>query len=566
MAIHTTHTSYQESHAKSHKGTAMRTKLSLLVLSSFILLSCFSLAETGFSQDIPGNKPERLEWLKDAGFGMFIHWSMDSQLGSVISHSLVGASDDYVERYFNELPQTFNPKKYDPEDWVVLAKLAGMKYVVFTTKHHSGFCMWDTETTDFNIMHTPYGKDIVADYVRACRKHGLAVGFYFSPEDFRFLHQNGIMIARNTPEADPNGNEAYLEYLQAQIRELMTRYGDIDVVFFDGKGSESLKQICWEIHPGLLVTRGAINTPEQTLPGVFSDEPWEACVTMGTQWQYKPTHDDYKSGTRLIELLIETRAKGGSLLLNVGPKPDGELPIEQEARLREMALWNFINKEAVEGVRPWIISNEENIWYTRKGNTVYAFLTKLGVWDKGERKAFVLGTVKATENTTISILGQSGKHIEYMPSTFDISAQWNQADDGLHISVVRAQRVYNNTKWHNPVVVKLENVEPALVVPRFETTGEENAAHGSAVLTGRLSDIGDADMVEAGFEYRVYPGFAEDLYFEEWEYTEMVRMSSNGAFEMKIDGLEKGVVYQFRAVIQHPLVKMYGNIRRFTAD
>ena len=132
------------------------------------------------------NKPERLEWLQDAGFGMFVHWSMDSQLGSVISHSMVGASDDYLNRFINELPKTFNPKRFDAEELAILAKLAGMKYIVFTAKHHSGFCMWDTKTTDFNIMNTLYKRDIVADYVKAARKHGLAVGFYYSPEDFWF--------------------------------------------------------------------------------------------------------------------------------------------------------------------------------------------------------------------------------------------------------------------------------------------------------------------------------------------------------------------------------------------
>ena len=119
------------------------------------------------------NKPERLEWFRDLGFGMFIHFSYDSQLGVVISHSMVGASDDYINRFLNELPKTFNPKKFDATEIANLAKLAGMKYIVFTTKHHSGFCMWDTETTSLNIMNTPYGKDILAEYVKATREAGL---------------------------------------------------------------------------------------------------------------------------------------------------------------------------------------------------------------------------------------------------------------------------------------------------------------------------------------------------------------------------------------------------------
>ena len=381
----------------------------------FIVFTVFSIViRLPIEADEPlSNKPERLEWLQDAGFGMFVHWSMDSQLGSVISHSMVGASDDYLKRFINELPKTFNPKRFDPEELAVLAKLAGMKYIVFTSKHHSGFCMWDTETTDFNIMNTPYNRDIVAAYVKAARKHGLAVGFYYSPEDFWFLHKHGITVTRKGPGSTPDENEEYSEYIRSHMRELMTKYGKIDVMFFDGKGSGPAKEVCWQIQPDILITRGVLSTPEQTLPGIPIETAWEACITMGTQWQYKPTNESYKSGTRLIEILIETRAKGGSLLLNVGPKPDGQLPIEQEENLREIALWNFVNGEAVHGVRPWIVTNERNIWFARKKgtNTVYAFITKILSWARGTRKSFVLKSVKASENTEVSVLGQSSKWI-----------------------------------------------------------------------------------------------------------------------------------------------------------
>jgi alpha-L-fucosidase len=133
---------------------------------------------------------------------MFIHFSFDSQLGIVISHSMAGASDDYLNRFVNELPKTFNPKDFSPGEIAALAKIAGMKYIVFTTKHHSGFCMWDTQTTEFNIMNTPYGKDLLAEYVDATREAGLAVGFFTSPEDFQFLYENGLPVSREFPE-DP---------------------------------------------------------------------------------------------------------------------------------------------------------------------------------------------------------------------------------------------------------------------------------------------------------------------------------------------------------------------------
>ena len=142
------------------------------------------------------NSEAQLEWLKDAGFGLFIHWSVDVQLGCVISHNLVGTSKDYQDRYFNELPKTFNPKQFDAEHIASLAKLMGVEYVVLTAKHHNGFCMWDTSTTDFSIMNMPYKRDIVKEFVDAVRGQGLKVGLYYSPEDFHFLYENDQPIQR----------------------------------------------------------------------------------------------------------------------------------------------------------------------------------------------------------------------------------------------------------------------------------------------------------------------------------------------------------------------------------
>ncbi len=181
-------------------------------LSGFRLLAlvCALLAAApAWAQDDPDlNRAERLEWFRDQGFGMFIHWSVDSQLGSVISHSLVGASPDYLERFFTLLPKTFNPRKFDPADWAVLAKLAGMRYVVFTTKHHSGFCMFDTATTDFGIMHTPFHRDITAEILQAFRDRGLAAGVYFSPDDFWWLYRNGKTSSASPRKCSPRPTPA----------------------------------------------------------------------------------------------------------------------------------------------------------------------------------------------------------------------------------------------------------------------------------------------------------------------------------------------------------------------
>jgi alpha-L-fucosidase len=400
------------------------------------------------------NKPEREEWFMNQGLGMFIHWGVDSQIGSVISHSMVGASDDYLDRFINDLPKSFDPKKFDPDDWARLAKLAGMEYVVFTTKHHSGFCMFETKTTDFNVMNTPYARDITRQIVQAFRRHGISVGFYFSPDDFWMLHRQGKDISRRRPEALPANNPELMAHNKAQLRELLTCYGPIDVLFIDGQ-PDGLKELAWKLQPNLVITRGQMETPEQKTPDQPMPGPWEACYTLGTQWQYKPTHEEYKSGTQLIEMLIEIRAKGGNFLLNVGPTPDGEIPFEQERRIRELALWLFINGEAIYNVRPWHVVREGDIWFTKAKNadTVYAFVTK-SAWPKGQRKTFTLKSVRATDATEIEILGQSGRVLEYQPKV-DPKATWTQDEDGLHITAMRAQRIYNNSKWPNPVVIKI---------------------------------------------------------------------------------------------------------------
>ena len=433
----------------------------VLICVNIILTGCTITNDTTKTRMVEiGNKPQREEWFMDQALGMFIHWSVDSQLGSVISHSMVGASEDYLERFENELPKSFLPKKFEPDDWARIAKLAGMKYVVFTTKHHSGFCMFKTKTTDFNIMNTPYGKDITRQIVQAFRKQGIRIGFYFSPDDFWLLHKQGKDVSRRRAEALPTNNPDLMAHNKAQIRELLTNYGPIDMLFLDGTPDE-LKQLAWQIQPDILVTRGEMKTPEQKMPDEPMPGPWEACFTLGTQWHYKPTNEDYKSGTKLIEMLIEIRAKGGNFLLNVGPTPDGEIPFEQKRRMRELALWMFVNRESIYNIRPWHVIREGDIWFTkdRDCDTVYAFITKTD-WPKGERKNFTLRNVRATDKSEIEILGQSGRVLEYQTNV-NPKASWRQDENGLQISAMRAQRLYNNTKWPNPVVIKITHAIPA---------------------------------------------------------------------------------------------------------
>ena len=185
-------------------------------------------------------------------------------------------------------------------------------------------------------------------------------------------------------------------------------------------------------------------------------------------------------GTELIDTLIETRAKGGNLLLNIGPKPDGEIAIEQEARLREIALWNFVNGEASKGVRPWVITNENNIWFTRHKDsaTVYAFLTNMDPWRLGDAKQITLRSVKITPQTRVSVLGQSDEIVEYHPGLVP-KTTWRQDAGGLHITAYRAQRLYTNRAWPNPIVLKITDAEAGLTPPEVTTAAAEwNPSNG----------------------------------------------------------------------------------------
>jgi alpha-L-fucosidase len=506
-----------------------------------------------------GNKAERLEWFRDLGFGMFIHWSVDSQTGAGISHSLVGADEAYQDKFFNELPKTFNPTRLDATEWAALAKLAGMKYVLFTAKHHSGFCMWDTDTTPFGIKHTPYKKDITRDVFDAFRAQGIAAGVYFSPEDFLWLRENKLRIERATKVVEPRNQPGLMKLAQTQLTELLGNYGKIDLLFLDGSPI-GLRDLGWKMNPDLVVTRGGIETPEQFVPGVAPEGAWESNLTMGTSWQYKPTNESYKSGGDLISTLVETRAKGGNLLLNVGPKPNGEIPVEQEDRLREVALWMMANSECIYGVRPWIITNENSYWFTKQkdADTLYVIVKDKENWNFGQWKDIVLHSVKATSKTEVSVLGQNDQSLEYrlevVPKT-----TFKQSKNGLEIRAMRAQRMYDNTKWYNPLVIKITHVEPALTPPLVETVKAVwDKQRSVAICEAEMKTLGDAKSLEVYAESRDITGLDWNERKDNWVRVPGIQVTAPGKLRIEIQGLDPNRKYEVRSVVKHPLLTRYG--------
>jgi alpha-L-fucosidase len=331
------------------------------------------------------------------------------------------------------------------------------------------------------------------------------------------------------------------------------------VLFFDGEAA-SLRQLAWKLQPNIVVTRGAMLTPEQTIPGMPFDGPWESCITMGDAWQYQPQNDHYKSGRELIRLLIETRAKGGNLLLNVGPKPNGELAIEQEERLREIAAWMFVNSDAIYATRPWIITNEGDVWFTKQkdGSALYAIVDASVPWKLGEWKDLVLHSVKATAKTEVTVLGANGEVLEYAPKVTPRTT-FHMESDGLHIRTMRSQRMQDNKQWPNPVVIRLANVEPALTPPRVKTVGYQwSDGDGAVKLDGELLDMAGAKSLVVGFEYRSIEG--EDVHSRTapWVATQTQTVTASGAFSTRVEGISRAGRYEFRAVVHHPLLALYG--------
>ena len=532
------------------------------------------------------NKPEKLEWFQDAGLGLFIHWSIDAQLGCVISHSLVGASEGYVDRFYEELPKTLEKGSWDFDHLASLAKLAGFQYAVLTTKHHCGFCLWDTQTTDFNIMNTAVSRDLVRAFAEAFRGQGIKVGFYFSPEDFCFLRGEHLTITRTITEPyAPEVMARYRDFVGAQMHELLTNYGPVDVMFFDGGESMigedgvSLQQYClnlaWDLQPDVLITRGAIPTPEQQLPGVGAEEAWEACITLGTAWQHQPTNEHYKTGAQLIRMLVDTRAKGGTLLLNVGPDARGALCAEQEGLLRELALWHFINGECIHGVRPWTLVRENEIYLLKKkdGSALYAVIAGEKNWKRGERREFVLTSVGASASSQISVLGASGELVEYRPDLDAAPKLWQEAD-GLHLSVMKSQRIYCGIEWENPLVVRI--TDPVSTFKSFEIeTLPEKAAWETDPQTGKakaalhfaVRSLGSFGKALARVEIRKYPGFALSSYGDpkDWTRIELGReLSETGEYEIAAEGLEPGIPYQYQPVIYNDLIEVRGEYALLT--
>lgn len=355
----------------------MKTVALTLFMFSFSLLTIASIAVAG--QETEAQREARMKWWTEARFGMFIHWGL---YALPARHEWVkqyeAISDEEYQKYFAH----FNPDLYNPREWARQAKAAGMKYFVVTTKHHEGFCLWDSKHTDYKVTNAPYGEDLIRPLVEAFRAEGLGVGFYHSLLDWHHpeypvdLRHPMFKNAEFREKAKNRDVRKYAEYLHNQVRELLTEFGPIDCLFMDfsfpgenGKDrndwqSEKLLKMIRELQPNIILNDRLdlldvpggwdYRTPEQFMPREWvtmngKRVPWETCQTFSGSWGYHREESTWKNVRQLVVMLIETVSKGGNLLLNVGPTARGTFDDRARERLEGIGRWMRDHDRAIYG-------------------------------------------------------------------------------------------------------------------------------------------------------------------------------------------------------------------------
>jgi alpha-L-fucosidase len=389
----------------------------LTLTACTLLLGLSSVSKAQQAATLPATEEtdaKRTAWFKQAKFGMFIHWGPYSLASVEASWPIMEpeAHWNITEAEYVSLYKQFNPVQFDPQAWVRLASDAGMRYMVFATKHHDGFCMFDTALTDYKITKTPYGRDVTAMLARAAHAANMPLGFYYSPPD---MHHPGFRDTskpvKDTWHGDPTRPEwaTYLDYMDAQLRELLTEYGPVAVIWFDGldhqekyKGEQVLSLVR-QIQPATLVNnrlgvpgdfatpeqfipdriptksaannlQGTTKTPESTPPSVPAPDDfqlWETCMTINGTWAYNKNDTQYKSAKELIRDLVNVASKGGNLVLDVGPTPEGTIQPEFVERLQAMGQWMKIYGDSIYGTTYGPLQNLAYGKTTAKGNIVY---------------------------------------------------------------------------------------------------------------------------------------------------------------------------------------------------
>lgn len=390
----------------------------------------------------PTNNKQKLEEWKDARFGMFIHWGPVALKGTEIGWSR--GREIPIGEYDN-LYKKFDAPNFDANSWVSVARAAGMKYIVLTTKHHDGFCLWNTRQTDFNVMNSPLHRDVVKELAEACKKQGIAFGTYYSTTDWHHpdfpLTSPGGQVPRASYDLD-----AYTGYLKRQVAELLLNYGPLFVLWFDvpqrfdATRGQGVIDFAHTIQPDIIINnrtgaKGDFDTPEQRVGGFQNDRPWETCMTIAKQWAWKP-NDEVKSLEQCLQNLVKSAGGDGNLLFNVGPMPDGRIEPLQVERLKEMGQWLQKYGYSIYGTRGGPFKPTDWGVSTRKGNTIYLHILKwngkkvqitlpnIGVEIKNCKLA-AGGKMKVTNKAGMTTLDISGESLQPINTIVEIETSGN---------------------------------------------------------------------------------------------------------------------------------------------
>ena len=324
-----------------------------------------------YEDEMHQEQDARMQWWRQARFGLFIHWGVYAVPAGTYNGQQISGIGEWIMRRaeipvqeYKAYAKEFNPVKYDPDAWVRLAKEAGMKYIIITSKHHDGFALFDSKVTDWDVVDaTPYGKDLLKPLAQACRKHGIKLGFYYSQSQ-DWCHPGGGPTKQHWDTAQDGSMDEYIQNIAVpQVREILTNYGDIAVLWWDTPGSDMAKeradilQPLLKLQPGIITNNrlgggylGDTETPEQHIPATgFKDRDWETCMTMNDTWGYKSDDHNWKTTKKLLRNLVDIASKGGNFLLNVGPTPEGEIPQPSIERLRKIGQWMKVNGESIYG-------------------------------------------------------------------------------------------------------------------------------------------------------------------------------------------------------------------------
>lgn len=451
-------------------------KLIFTILMLFFILGC---GPKNYLNETIEEKEQRLEWWKDAKFGMFIHWGAYSVPAGWYKEEMIPGASEWLMYFANinpdeyeAYPKQFNPVQYNPGKWVKMAKQAGMKYIVITSKHHDGFCIWDSKITNYDIVDfSPYNKDLLKPLYDACLKEGIKLGFYHSIMDWH--HPDAV--GENFPKYRD-------QYLIPQLEELLTEFPEISILWFDGEWidewtedqGKSLYNHLRNIKPNLIINNrigkgrdgmqgmsreensaGDFGTPEQEILETSSSFPWESCMTMNDSWGYKRGDENWKSAETIIYNLIDITSKGGNYLLNVGPDSKGNIPKPSIVRLEKIGRWTSKNAEGIYNTRP--IKNYaegENIRYTKSkdGKYYYAFILN-------QTEEIYFSYISPNKNSEIILVGD-GQKIKYQY-------------DGIQTFV----KIPADIKFDEyPVCLRVEGIEHEVAKqPRIMVNGEKVA-------------------------------------------------------------------------------------------